>query len=375
MKDLAVAVRNIVIHALYRAILKPIFFRRDPEEVHDSMMRVGEFIGKHRVTKILSKAMFGYFNPTLEQEILGIKFKNPVGLAAGFDKDAKLIDTIPSVGFGFMEVGSITGSPCAGNPKPRLWRLKKSKGLVVYYGLKSDGAEKVVKVLDHRPFEIPVGTSVAMTNCKDNLQIHNAINDYAKAFRTLAYTADYFTVNVSCPNAQGGQPFMEPEKLDLLLGKLDIIETDKPVFIKLSPDVTPRKVDAILEVLARHRVEGIVISNLTKERSNEKIVDEDVPKLGGISGKPVQDLSDRLLAYIYLKTKGKYTLVGCGGIFNAEDAYRKIKLGANLLQMVTGMIFEGPQVISEINRGLVKLLKKDGYTSIKDAVGVENGLK
>lgn len=372
MKDLLVSARNMVLHALYRAILKPIFFRRDPEEVHDFMIKVGVFIGKHTVTKFLTKLFFGYSNPNLEQEILGIKFKNPVGLAAGFDKDGKIVDTIPAVGFGSIEVGSITGNPCLGNPKPRLWRLKKSKGLVVYYGLKSEGAEKIEKILDHRQFDIPVGTSVAMTNCKDNLIIHNAINDFAKAFRTLAYTADYFTVNVSCPNAQGGQPFMEPEKLDLLLGKLDIIETDKPVFIKLSPDVTPKKIDAILEVLARHRVEGIITSNLTKDRNNEKIIDEDLPNVGGISGKPVQDLSDRLLAYIYLKTKGKYVLVGCGGIFTAEDAYRKIKLGANLLQMATGMIFEGPQVISEINRGLVKLLRADGYQNISEAVGKDN---
>ena len=164
---------------------------------------------------------------------------------------------------------------------------------------------------------------------------------------------------------------MDPDALEKLLSALDGISTKKPVFVKLSPDKSEVDIDRVLEVIARHRVHGIICSNLTKNRENKKIVDEDVSDKGGVSGKPVQDLSDHLLEHVYKKTQGKYVLVGCGGVFNAHDAYRKIRLGASLIQMITGMIYEGPQVISTINTDLDLLLKKDGFRSITDAVGVD----
>lgn len=372
MKDAIVGARNAAIRWVYQKVLKPFYFKRDPEDVHDRMIKVGAFLGRFAVTRWIVRLCFGYSNRSLEQSVLGITFRNPIGLAAGFDKEAELVDTIPSVGFGLIEVGSITGSPSAGNPKPRLWRLPKSQGLVVYYGLKNAGVEAISAKLRGRTFAIPLGTSVAMTNCKENLEIANAVADYAKAFRMTAEIGDYTTVNVSCPNAQGGQPFMDPAKLDLLLGKLDMVKTRKPVFVKLSPDVTRRELDQILDVIGRHRVDGIITTNLTKKRDNPLIEDEDLPAVGGVSGKPVQDLADRLLAYIYRREKDRYVLVGCGGVFTAEDAYRKIRLGANLVQLVTGMIFEGPQAISEINRGLARLLREDGYRNVSEAVGVDN---
>jgi dihydroorotate dehydrogenase len=360
-------------HAAYASLLKPVFFRFNPEDVHDRMIGVGAALGRNRVTRALTKSIFHYSHPALEQTVLGIPFKNPVGLAAGFDKNAELTGILPDVGFGFEEVGSITGEPCEGNPKPRLWRLKRSKGLVVYYGLKNDGAEAISTRLRQMEFRNIIGTSVAMTNCAANLDTEMAIRDYAKAFRAFANIGHYFTINISCPNTQGGQPFVEAEKLERLLAVLDQIGTAKPVFIKLSPDMTVVQVDALLDVAKRHRVHGIITTNLTKKRDNPHIKDVSVPSVGGISGKPVQDLSDEMLRHIHAREGKRFVLIGCGGIFNAKDAYRKIRMGASLVQLATGMIFEGPQLISEISRGLVELIQRDGFTHLSQAVGADVG--
>lgn len=357
---------------MYRVYIKPILFHFDPEDVHDACIRLGSFMGRHAVTRQIVRIFFSaYESSSLGQTIHGMYFKNPIGLAAGFDKNAELTEVIPLVGFGHMEVGSVTYAVCAGNPKPRLWRLKKSKGLVVYYGLKNDGALSIHRKLADKTFTCPVSVSIAMTNCQENLDISKAILDYVNSFKVFLDIGDILTVNISCPNTYGGQPFMDPDALELLFSALDLIETKKPIFVKLSPDKKEVDIDRILEVISRHRVHGIICSNLTKNRENKKIIDTDVPDKGGVSGKPVQDLSDNLLEYVYKKTQGKYVLVGCGGVSNAHDAYRKIRRGASLIQMITGMIYEGPHVISTINKDLDLLLKKDGFSSISDAVGVD----
>jgi len=375
MKEALISARNHILHAGYVHVLKPIFFKFDPEYIHDRMVGAGKVLGRSGFTRVATRLAFGYSNPALEQTILGMKLANPVGLAAGFDKNAELTGILPSVGFGLIEVGSITGYPCLGNPKPRLWRLPASRGLLVYYGLKNDGCEAISERLAQKQaiegFDAVLGTSVAMTNCAANTDIETAVQDYAKAFRAFAGIGDYFTLNISCPNAQGGQPFIKPEALERLLRVIDEIHTEKPIFIKLSADLSIPETDAILEVVHTHRVHGIICVNLTKKRDNPKILDKNLSVNGGVSGKPVQDSSDALLKYISSKEGKKYVLVGVGGIFTAEDAYKKIRLGASLVQMITGMIFEGPQTVSEINRGLVRLLKKDGFKNISEAVGAD----
>jgi len=367
--------RNKIIHGLYRHILKPVFFLQDPEVVHDRMTHVGKSLGAHFWSRSLVHGFFGYEDEMLEQDISGIHFKNPIGLSAGFDKNAELTGIIGSVGFGFTEIGSVTGEKCTGNPKPRLWRLPKSQGLVVWYGLKNDGCEAISKRLNGKKFDVPVGVSVAATNCTDNLDAGHAMNDFAKAFKAMEPIGDYITVNVSCPNAQGGQTFLNQQNLGRLFDILDTILTKKPIFIKLSPDLSHADLDAVLNVAHKHRIDGIITTNLTKKRDNPKIVDTTVPKVGGMSGKIVKELADDALAYISKKelTTGgkKLVLIASGGVFTAEDAYKKIRLGASLVQMITGMIFEGPQVVSEINRGLVELLKKDGFENISQAVGAD----
>ncbi|PJE75880.1 quinone-dependent dihydroorotate dehydrogenase [Candidatus Uhrbacteria bacterium CG10_big_fil_rev_8_21_14_0_10_48_11] len=375
MIEIGTAIRNWCSHFLYAYIAKPIFFRFDPEVVHDGIIRVGKVLGRCSAFRFTTKILFSYKHKKLEQTILGIKFTNPVGLAAGFDKNGELTDLLPSVGFGFVEVGSVTGEPCAGNAKPRLWRLPKSKGLVVYYGLKNDGCERITKNLKQKKFTIPTGVSIAKTNSPDTVDVSRGIADYTKAFVELKNVGAYATINISCPNAYGGEPFTDPNKLDSLLTSIDEIKITKPIFLKLSADLTFAEVDAILETAKQHRVHGFICTNLTKNRANKTIIDANVSQKGGIGGKPVQDLSTELVRYVYQRAQGNYVVIGCGGIFSAADAYEKIKAGASLVQVITGMIFEGPQLIGEINRGLVKLLKKDGFDTISEAVGSERAVR
>lgn len=371
MKEALINVRNAIIHFFYKNGLKPLFFRCDPERVHDHMIYVGRLLGSNPLTRGISSGFFNYHHKSLAQKILKIHFPNPIGLSAGFDKNAQITRILPTVGFGFMEVGSMTGEPCAGNPKPRLWRLPKSESLVVYYGLKNNGAEKVSRQLRKIKTAIPLGISIAKTNSAATVDQNAGIKDYVKAYKCFRGIGDYVTINISCPNAFGGQPFTDAESLEKLLCAINVVRDQKPLFLKLSPDLSETQLDAILTISRQQRVNGLISTNLTKERTKLKIHDAVVPEHGGISGKLLEKISDAQIAYLYKKTKGKMVIIGCGGIFTAEDAYRKIRLGASLLQMITGMIFEGPQVISAINQGLVKLLQRDGFKNIREAVGVD----
>ncbi len=372
MREVLIQIRNGTARFAYKAIFRRIYFRIDPEDIHDWMLWFGNFLGTNIVSRGLTALAFSYSNKSLEQKILGITFRNPIGLAAGFDKDAVLTGILPSVGFGFAEVGSITGEPCRGNPKPRLWRLKESKSLVVYYGLKNEGSEKISERLRNKKFAIPIGTNIAKTNSKDTVGLKEGINDYVKAYKKFVAIGGYFAINISCPNAFGGQPFTDANRLDKLLSEIGKITTKKPIFLKLAPDLTKGEIDKILFVAGQHKVNGFICTNLSKKRNTKKIIDKDVPEKGTFSGKPVEDIANEQISYVYQKTKGKYTIIGCGGVFSAEDAYKKIKLGASLVQLITGMIFEGPQLISEINQGLTRLLKKDGFSNISQAIGSEN---
>lgn len=344
----------------------------DPETIHDIMVFKGELLGKLPFGKQLTSSLFSYSHPSLKQQILKISFENPIGLAAGFDKDARLTDILPSVGFGFEEVGSITAEPYKGNPKPRLQRLKNSNSLLVNYGLKSKGAKIISEKLKNKKFNLPIGISIAKTNSPDTVDDKKGIADYVKGFKYFTDIGDYYTINISCPNTFGGQPFHDPKKLDALLSALDKIKTKKPIFIKFSPDLSKPQVDGIIKVVKNHKVHGFIMGNLTKNRDNKKIFDKNFLSIGGLSGKVVEELSNDLIKYLYKKTKWEYIIIGCGGVFTAEDAYKKIKLGASLIQLITGMVYQGPQTISEINLGLVTLLKKDGYKNISEAIGADN---
>lgn len=367
-----VTFRNKIFKFFYKRVLRPLLFLFDPESVHDTFIFFGRILGTYVVTRKLTAVCFNYQNSILEQTIYGLKFKNPVGLAAGFDKEAYLTGIAPSIGFGFEEVGSITAKPCVGNPRPRLWRLPQAGCLAVYYGLKNQGAQNIATRLKKQKFFLPLGINLAKTNSPVTDDIEAAVADYLSSYKTFLEIADYFTINISCPNTSGGEPFLEAANLEKLLTELDKFKTSKAVLLKLSPDLSEGKLDAILETVRRHRVEGFICSNLTTNRQNRKLEGLFVPPKGGLSGKVLEDLANRQIGAVYRKTQGRYLIVGCGGIFNAADAYKKIRLGASLLQLVTGMVYEGPQVVGEINLGLVKFLKRDGFANIAEAVGVDS---
>lgn len=363
-----VFLRNSLESFLYRRVARPLFFLVKPEAIHNRMLGVGKLLASNPLGQGLTKLFFDYSNDALRQTIAGISFPNPVGLAAGFDKNGVLTTLLDKVGFGYMEIGSVTGQQCDGNTGTRLWRLKEKNSLIVNYGLANDGAEEIAARLSKHRTRIPLGISVAATNSPETAAELGAIRDYAKAYAIFVRQGlgDYYTINISCPNSFGGESFLAPDRLEHLLTVIDgvknLYQAPQPIFLKLAAAIDGAQLDTIIAIARKHHISGFVCSNLHKEKN----------QIGGLSGLPVQQASTDLIRNIYKKTKGEFIIIGCGGIFSATDAYEKIKAGANLLQLITGMIYQGPQLISEINSGLVQLLKQDGYTNIAQAVGTED---
>lgn len=363
-----------MLHFFYINLFKPIAFKFDPEFVHDRMSSFGHFLGKFKLGRWLTGKFFSYPQDSiLEQQINGVTFKNPVGLSAGFDKNARLMNILPYVNFGFEEIGSVTMESYVGNPSPRLYRLKKSKGLVVYYGLMNDGVKAIgQRIKKALKTDMILGVSVAKTNSEKTAKEEDGILDYYHCLKYLINhnIGQYYTINISCPNTFGGEPFTTSDKLDRLLNKLSEIKTDKPIFIKMPINLELQNFDALLQVCIKYNITGVIIGNLTKIRDPELIKDS-IPEnvKGGISGLPTQELSNNLISYTFKNYGDRLKIIGVGGIFSAEDAYEKIKRGASLLQLITGMIFEGPSLIKTINYELAQMLKKDGFNNITEAVG------
>lgn len=358
---------------LYKRLVRPILFAQDPEKIHDVFVWMGARIGSYSWTRFLTRALFSRQNKILEQEIAGLQFRNPVGLSAGFDKEADLPACMQAVGFGFSQVGSITKNAYVGNPYPRLYRLKKSKAIVVYYGLKNLGVEATIEKMKHFKLPgFPVSASVAKTNCKGTVSTEEGIEDYCASLKLLqeANCNDFYTINISCPNTYGGEPFTTPERLTALLESIETLKLKKPVFVKMPINLRWKEFRALLDVIEGFSVTGLVIGNLNKNHQDPHIKDK-IPGYvkGGISGLPCQKLSNELISKTYKYTEGRLVIIGVGGIFSADDAYEKICRGASLVQVITGMIYEGPQLIGSINRGIVKRLKKDGFAQISEAVG------
>jgi len=366
VEEKLIKARNYLINNMYRWIVKPIFFLFDPEDTHDFVIIWGRLLGRYGATRYFTSLFFNYSHPSLRQNVLGINFSNPIGLSAGFDKNATLIDIMPSVGFGFTEIGSITRKPYDGNQRPRLYRLPEHQSLRVNYGLKNLGAEILHNKLQNKVWDLPVCINIAKTNSPETSEVNKGIEDYFFTYKIFQDTGSFFTINISCPNTCEEKPvFAEPQNLDLLLKKIFSIPKNKPVFIKISPDLPEAQLNSILEVCKKYDVDGFVCTNLTKVNLWNHT------GKGGFSGKVVDGLSTEMIRRVYKFYAGKKIIIGSGGIFNADDAYEKIKAGATLLELITGMIYGGPQVISEINQGLVTLLQRDGYRNISEAVGKE----
>jgi len=360
----------------YKKILKRILFHLDPELVHNLFINFGEILGSNILARKLTSIQFDYKNKILEQEVMGIKLRNPIGLAAGFDYNGRLTQILPSIGFGIESIGSVTYNSYEGNPKPRLKRLPKSLSLLVNKGLKNEGIKKIIKSLKELSFDIPIGISVAKTNSKETADEKGAIKDYVSSLKLLEKSnlGSYYEINISCPNAFGGEPFTTPKRLQNLLKEIDKLKIKKPTLIKMPIDLETKEIIALCEIAKEHNIQGLIFGNLTKNRDNPIFNKEEISSAGkgSFSGKPTEKRSNELISLLYKRYKKRFTIVGCGGIFSAQDAYEKIKLGASFVQMITGMIYNGPNVISEINHGLVYLLKKDGFHKISEAIGAKS---
>ncbi len=358
-----------MIDLIYKNVLKPIFFREDPEKVHERITKTGVFLGNHALTRAIVRSMFYYKHHALQTTVAGIKFENPVGLAAGFDKNARLYNILPEVGFGFAELGSVTGEPCEGNSKPRLFRLPQEKSILVNYGLCNEGSLAISARHANTKFRMPIGFSVAKTN-DPKLSTEEGIQDYRKAFIKMHPLGAYTTINVSCPNTCDGQTFGHPENLEPLLKTLSKETHLKPVFLKIKPDMNDKKLAEVIEIVEKHPwIAGFIISNLTNNREELKTTKQEIDKLslkGGLSGLPVQKKSNEAIKFVH-KNSDKL-IIGCGGIFNGNDAYEKIKNGASLVQLVTGLIYEGPLIVSKINRELVDIIQQQGFSNINNLI-------
>ena len=364
----------------YHNIARPLLFKIKPDRVHNQLLFVGSHVQRSNLMQQLLHGVWAYDNPTiLRQKIHGITFSNPVGLSAGYDKNFELVPLMKAVGFGFMEGGSVTFLPCVGNPRPWFHRLPNSKSIVVYAGLANQGAEDIIERLKQYPTGLikhfPINISVAKTNVPEVCSDSETIADYIGCLKLIqtAAVGEMLTLNISCPNTYGGEPFTTPSRLDNLLSEIDKLKLAQPLFVKMPCDLPWPKFAKLLAVADKHKVTGLTISNLAKDRSQLKLMDPlPVSIKGNLSGKPVWPLSNNLIKLTYQKYHRRFTIIGVGGIFTAEDAYTKIKLGASLVELITGLIYEGPQLIGKINHDLVDLLHRDGYTHISQAIGADN---
>ena len=335
-------------HDLYVWILKPILFKFDAELIHGFFIKIGQIIGKSIFTQKISSFLWNYKDSSLEQNIAGISFKNPVGLAAGFDYEGRLTQIMPEVGFGFETIGTITNSAYGGNTKPRLGRLIKSRSLLVNKGFKNLGIHKTLEKLTGKKFKMPVGLSIGVTNTSSFQNQNESILDIVKAFEVAENSKipfSYYELNISCPNLQTNVEFYSPENLEELLNAVTKNKLSKPLFIKMPMDKTDAEILEMLKIILKYPVAGVIFANLQKNKQDPSLDQKEVAQFtkGNFSGKPTEKRSNELISLAYKICGEKLIIIGCGGIFNADDAYRKIKAGASLVELITGMIFEGPQ--------------------------------
>lgn len=296
----------------------------------------------------------------LKKELFGITFPNPVGLAAGFDKDARYVDTLACLGFGFVEIGTVTPLPQPGNEKPRLFRLPKDQALINRMGFNNEGVNAAADRLKKRKSNLIIGGNIGKNKMTPN---ENAMDDYAKCFHALYDIVDYFTVNVSSPNTPGLRGLQEKEPLRRLLLHLQELNKQKPVakpvLLKIAPDLSDDQLDDIIEIVYETKISGIVATNTTISREALRTSPNEVMDMGagGLSGMPLQKRSTYIISYIYKKSGGRIPVIASGGIFTAEDAYEKLSAGASLVQVYTGFIYEGPGIVKKICKGLVEMNK------------------
>jgi len=337
---------------MYKLLIRPILFWFDPEEVHYFTFSLVKFIAKIPFVPNILKSIYEVEDTRLEREVFGLKFKNPVGLAAGFDKDAKLYNELSHFGFGFIEIGTLTPKPQDGNPKKRLFRLREDSAIINRMGFNNGGVEAAVLRLKENK-GVLIGGNIGKNKVTPN---ENATSDYLICFDALFNHVDYFVVNVSSPNTPNLRELQEKKPLTELLNTLQsrnlLQKNPKPILLKIAPDLTNEQLLDIIDIVNDSKIAGVIATNTTISR--EGLQSENKAETGGLSGKPLTNRSTEVIRFLSEKSNKAFPIIGVGGIHSAEDALEKLEAGASLVQLYTGFIYEGPNLIKEINQAILK---------------------
>jgi dihydroorotate dehydrogenase len=348
---------------LYHSLVRPILFRLPPETAHELALHSLSLLPAKLITKRA---------PSLPITRFGLSFSNPVGLAAGFDKNGIALHGLAALGFGFIEAGTVTYHPQPGNPRPRLFRLREDQALINRAGFNNEGAAAFARRVQEHRADCVLGVSIGKSKITP---LEEATEDYLASFELVHKVADYIAVNVSSPNTPQLRELQQSQQLSALLAALQArrreLQKKVPLLVKLSPDLERRDLETIAEVIEQSQVDGIIATNTTVSRDNLLTDAQRVAACGdgGLSGRPLRSRSTRMIAELYELTRGRIPLIGVGGIFNAEDAWEKIGAGASLVQLYTGFIYQGPNIAREINEGLAKILAREGFANLDAAVG------
>ncbi|MGH8059800.1 MAG: quinone-dependent dihydroorotate dehydrogenase [Candidatus Entotheonellia bacterium] len=357
---------------LYRWLARPLLFRLDPEQAHRLSLGWLSRLGRLAPMPRLLERWFCIDHPTLQTRLCGLNICNPVGLAAGLDKNATAVAALSTLGFGFIEVGTVTPRPQPGNPSPRLFRLPADRALINRLGFNNDGASAVAQRLRGARHTIPIGVNLGKNA---DTPLSEALDDYRRGLEALYEVGDYFVVNVSSPNTAGLRDLQGSQQLsDLLTGLHGHNQAlarhrqipPRPLLVKIAPDLSADELDDVIEVVQGVPLDGIVATNTTLARQG---LASTIAEPGGLSGLPLRQRSTEVIRHLFERSQGRIPIIGVGGIFSAQDAYEKIRAGASLVQIYTGFIYEGPILTRAINAGLIRLLERDGFTHVSQAVG------
>tara|TARA_B100000945_G_C20387171_1_gene600344 strand:- start:330 stop:1361 length:1032 start_codon:yes stop_codon:yes gene_type:complete len=340
---------------VYNKVIKPFLFLFDPELVHDFVFFSIKILNKIPFVELILRSIYTINNPKLKRKVLGIDFPNPIGLAAGFDKDAKLFKELSNFGFGFIEVGTVTPLKQNGNPKKRLFRLEADDALINRMGFNNEGVESLITRLKKKK-DLIIGVNIGKNK---NTDIQNSVNDYEFCFNKLHPYVDYFAINISSPNTPNLRLLQKKDALLKILKRLTFLNNNKskqkPIFIKISPDIDNKQLEDIIDSVIKTKLSGIIATNTTLSRENLNSNINLKNESGGLSGKPLNDRSNEIIRFISKKSKKSFIIIGVGGIQSSKDAIDKIKAGADLIQIYTGFIYKGPGLIKKINKSLLSL--------------------
>lgn len=341
---------------MYKQLLKPLLFKLNPEKAHYLTFDLLKLGVGHAFGRSITNSLFKFNHPKLEKELFGLKFKNPIGLAAGLDKDAKVFNELACLGFGFIEIGTLTPKAQPGNDKPRLFRLPKDSAIINRMGFNNEGVDAAVERLKHKKTNTIIGGNIGKNKITPN---EDAIKDYEYCFNALFDVVDYFVVNVSSPNTPNLRELQDKKPLTDLLMHLQNINNAKakrkPLLLKIAPDLTDSQLDDIIEIVKTTKIDGIVATNTTIAREPLTYPKQEIEAIGmgGLSGKPLTKRSTEVIRYLKTKSNNAFPVIGVGGIHSPEDALEKIQAGADLIQLYTGFIYEGPGLIKRINKALI----------------------